>query len=175
MGRLAPEKGVRWLLEALAHTPSFIRLHMAGDGPDRLRLVSQAKRLGLHDRVRFHGWVGEPERDRLLLQSRALVVPSTGPETFGLVVLEAFAMGRPVIHTSSGALTEVAGCNTAGVCVASGDTLALARAFSGLAGDYARAQALGLFGRGEIAHRFSVTNHLAALERIYEAAALALA
>ncbi len=171
LGRMAPEKGLRWLLHAFARTSALIRLHVGGDGPERSAMTELARTLGVADRVIFHGWVGAEQRDQLLAQSRALIVPSTGPETFGLVVLEAFAMGRAVIAAQSGALPDVVTHKKTGLCVSLGDTSALAASINDMVRDHKQATEMGRSGRQELGTRFSQARHLAAIMGVYDRAA----
>ena len=53
------------------------------------------------------GELPEPERDRLVASSRAAIIPSAWPEPFGLVVIEALALGTPVLVRRSGAIPEL--------------------------------------------------------------------
>lgn len=99
LGRLSRRKGVDLALQALANFPSRggIELVVAGGGDEFEPLRRQAAELGLGDRVRFVGPVFGEMKSYLLQNARALVVPSRGFEPFGLIVLEAFASGTPVI------------------------------------------------------------------------------
>jgi glycosyltransferase involved in cell wall biosynthesis len=81
-----------------------VELRIAGTGPIEGDLKRQAAGLS---NVRFEGLLGGVELARLFQGARAVVVPSLFPETFGYVVLEAFAVGTPVIvHRVGGALEE---------------------------------------------------------------------
>lgn len=110
VGRFAPLKGIDALLGAVADLKNAKRsIHLVvagGDGPDApgtRELVQQVKMLGIEDRVTFAGRI---EQKRLPLYYSAcdlLVVPSHY-ESFGLVVLEALACGRPVVATPVGAV-----------------------------------------------------------------------
>jgi glycosyltransferase involved in cell wall biosynthesis len=120
LGRIDPVKNQGWVLEQfpeIARSHANLRLIFAGACTDEQygkSLKKEARRLGVEDRVTFAGAL-PPGDDRLigLLQaSSAVVVPSLS-ETFGLVILEAWAAQRPVLTTgTSGALDLVAdGCN----------------------------------------------------------------
>ncbi|HZL37503.1 MAG TPA: glycosyltransferase family 4 protein [Tepidisphaeraceae bacterium] len=102
-GRLVDWKAVDLLLEAfarvVAQTPAT--LDILGNGPMRESLESQAARLGLGDAVKFHGWVAQAQCAARLADSDVLVLPSLY-ECGGAVVLEAMAVGLPVIATDWG-------------------------------------------------------------------------
>ncbi|MEN8659725.1 MAG: glycosyltransferase [Marivita sp.] len=76
--------------------PSECRLHMCGAGPMEATLRAMVAELELGDRVVFHGFLQSDDVARLLAQGLALILPST-EEQFGNVVIEAQAMGLPVL------------------------------------------------------------------------------
>lgn len=108
IGRLVPEKGFTFLLEAMAQVKAIgwphVRLVIVGDGPSRSQLENLARRLNIAAAVEFVGHKTEP--GRLLEEAFALVTPSVR-EGLGLVNIEAMAMGRPVISTWAGGIPEV--------------------------------------------------------------------
>jgi glycosyltransferase involved in cell wall biosynthesis len=99
LGRLVPRKGVDVLLRALAQVPAngCLPLVVAGAGPERARLEDLAGELGVRDRVRFIGVALGATKSYLLQNARCSVVPSVGWEGQGIVIIEAFAAGHPVI------------------------------------------------------------------------------
>jgi glycosyltransferase involved in cell wall biosynthesis len=103
VGRLERLKGVHVLIEAF-RSYRGLDLLVAGEGEERAELERQAAGLG---HVRFLGHVPQGELDALYRGATALVVPSVGYEVFGLVVLEAFARGTPVVVHDLGALPEL--------------------------------------------------------------------
>lgn len=121
-GALVPHKGHRVLLEALARLPGQ-RCVMAGDGPLRGVLEAQASALGLGDRLRFLG--GRDDLPAVLAALDLLVHPSL-EEGMGQVVVEAMALGVPVLVSAAGGLPEVVGDTSAPTPV--DDPAALARA-----------------------------------------------
>ena len=98
LGRLKHRKAVDVLLRALAHIP-FGELVIVGDGEERGALETLSEQLGLNDRVRFLGTMTGPAKSWLLQNARFGVVPSRQWEAFGLVVLEGYASGLPMIAT----------------------------------------------------------------------------
>jgi len=108
VGRLAPEKGLKRLLAALARLKDRAPLRLivvGGDGagdPRRRRLAAWAEARGLGGRVAFRGRV-EPEALPLFYSAADLLALPSSYESFGLVILEALACGTPVAATPVGA------------------------------------------------------------------------
>ncbi len=103
LGRLVSWKAVDALLEAVARVPPDTALHaeIIGSGPDQQRLESTAARLNLNGRVTFTGFLPQSEAAERLRAADALVLPSLR-ECGGAVVLEAMAVGLPVIAANWG-------------------------------------------------------------------------
>lgn len=109
-GRLAGGKGLEALLEAV-DLDRRLTLDILGDGPDRERLRAKAAASGARDRVTWAGHVAErPAYLDRLAASDVFVFPSPA-EGFPKVVLDAFAVGLPVVATRAGALAELADAN----------------------------------------------------------------
>jgi len=95
IGRLEKRKGVKYLLKAFARltgTDKHVHLVIAGDGPDRKRLVDFVQTAHL-PRVRFTGFVTEQQKQKLLSQADLFCSPAVYGESFGIVLLEAMAAG----------------------------------------------------------------------------------
>jgi len=102
-GRLVKMKGFQRLIPLMRYLPE-VDLRIAGTGLYEPVLRALARDL---PNVHFEGLLGGRALARLFRSARAVVVPSLFPETFGYVVLEAFAVGTPVIvHEGGGALYE---------------------------------------------------------------------
>jgi glycosyltransferase involved in cell wall biosynthesis len=118
LGRLAPQKGVPTLLKAwrsLGHVP----LRIAGAGPME-RDVEQF--VGENPSVCALSYLSRKECFDSIKKARFLVCPSEGyGETFGLVAIEAFACGTPVIASRTGAMTEIVGDHKTGLHFTPGD------------------------------------------------------
>jgi glycosyltransferase involved in cell wall biosynthesis len=134
LGRLVPEKGIRFLLERWERavqggTTKLPRLLIAGAGP----LEEEVKRRvgGLKD-VSYVGEVNATERTRLLEGCSGLVVPSEWWEVFGLVVVEAYEMEKPVVAARVGGLGEIVTAGTTGFQFEAGDGEGLEQAVSDL-------------------------------------------
>lgn len=136
VGRLVSDKGVDILLEALrilAQQGQSPGLTVVGEGPERPALEAQARRLGLHERVRFLGTKTGEALVRILNQHRILVAPSRYNEPFGIVALEGIACGCVVIGSEGGGLKDAIG--PCGRTFPNGDSVALASAINTLAKD----------------------------------------
>lgn len=102
-GRLVPVKGQRYLIEALARMPSEIGgrpvwLIVLGDGPLRAQLHKFAYEHGVAGRTVWAGWQTEP--GPFFRMADLVVFPSLDEETFGNVILEAWAYQRPLVATA---------------------------------------------------------------------------
>lgn len=123
LGRLAHYKRVEVMLEALAALrPRFPDLQIAiiGRGPARAKLEQLAGELGLHECTRFTGFVDDAERDRLVAAARVCVCPSE-KEGWGLTVIEANAVGTPVVAANAPGLRESVREGETGFLVSVGD------------------------------------------------------
>lgn len=167
MGRIEHPKGLAVVLEALARVTSPVKLDVAGDGPLRRAMEQRVERLGLADRVHFHGWVERSALEELLRRSRALVMPSQAHETFGLAALEALSMARPVVVSRVGALPEFVEDGKTGFLLPHDGVEAWAGAIERLAGDLAMARAMGEEARALVEKRYTLSDHLARLHMHY--------
>lgn len=123
-GQLLKGKGLQILLRAMARLDASRTLDVVGAGNLEAELKSLAARLGLGERVRWHGFV-ENVQD-WMAAARCVVAPSIWPEPYGLVAAEAVALGRRVVASDVGGLPEA--CGGKAVLVPPGDVAALARA-----------------------------------------------
>ncbi|HSM83766.1 MAG TPA: glycosyltransferase family 4 protein [Nodosilinea sp.] len=124
VGRLSPEKGALELLQAWQQVrqPDW-QLWIVGDGPEKATLerFCQEHHLG---NVRFWGHCSPPQTLELLQRSTLLVLPCRWYETFGRVVIEAFACGRPALVSNIGAVAELVSDGETGFQVPYTDTAA---------------------------------------------------
>lgn len=102
-GRLVGYKSVDLLLKAtaLARQSLDLRLEIIGDGECRAAWEAMAEELGLRGVVRFWGWLGQEQSAQVQSEAEVFVMPSLG-DCGGAVVLEAMALGLPVIATNWG-------------------------------------------------------------------------
>jgi glycosyltransferase involved in cell wall biosynthesis len=109
LGRLSHRKGLDILLNALARLPATggVELVIAGSGDEKGSIEKLVSDLKLADRIRLVGRVAGELKTFLLQNAMCIVVPSRGWEAFPLVVLEAYAAGRPVIGSRIAGLEDV--------------------------------------------------------------------
>jgi glycosyltransferase involved in cell wall biosynthesis len=128
-GRLIPGKGADHLIRAVARSRDRVQvwLYIAGDGPERERLASLARELGIADRVEFLGVLGDVRE--LWRQCDVAAFPSDQfIDSFGIAALEAMACGKPVVATRNGGVPEVVLDQVSGIIVTPGDVERLADA-----------------------------------------------
>ena len=166
VGRLTPEKGILWLIRAFAQTSAPAHLDVAGDGALLETARNLVGRLGLADRVTFHGWVGPEDVAALMETARAVVFPSIWHEPAGLVSLEAASYGRALIASRAGGIPEYAREGHA-LIVSPNDVGELARAMTSLADAPERAARMGIAGRTVIAPQFSMDGFVDAIGGVY--------
>lgn len=125
-GRLTAQKSLGRALAAVAST-SDVQLVIAGDGPDREALERQARELGIANRVTF---LGTQPRRRIVELFRAAdaSILSSSWENFPHTVVEALAVGTPVLAMEAGGVGEVVRDGVNGLLVPAGDEAALADA-----------------------------------------------
>ena len=128
VGRLEWEKGIHTLLDALPLVATTdLHIVIAGTGTYESKLLEKAAPLLAQERVTFTGWL--PENELRALQSAAdvIVVPSLY-EPFGLVALEAGALGIPAVVADTGGLSDIVDHGRSGHLFEAGNPVALAQA-----------------------------------------------
>ncbi|MGE0384293.1 MAG: glycosyltransferase family 4 protein [Gammaproteobacteria bacterium] len=131
VGRLAADKGVIHLLEAMRRCPQAA-LTVVGDGPERPRLEAAAR--GMVN-VRFAGRCDPDEVPAYMARAGMLVLPSLRNEGLPNVVLEAMAAGVPVIASRNAGIPDLISDRETGLLVEPGDADGLARGIGSLVAD----------------------------------------
>jgi len=144
-----PNKGLEFLLEALALLPHGVGLRVLDYFPAFTSLERTLRELGLMERVRFTGKVTSEELAAAYRDATAVVLPSLF-EGFGLPAIEALAAGTPVIASRAGALPEVIADAGTGTLVPPRDPAALAKAIGELLEGWDAAHAEALAARPRI-------------------------
>jgi glycosyltransferase involved in cell wall biosynthesis len=161
-------KGLDVLLRAVALLRSRgddTPVVLAGDGPLRPALEQLAKRLGIEDGVRFAGRQGLAPLGDLLQRSTLVVVPSRA-ESFGIAILEAMAVGKPVVATRVGGIPEVVVDGETGLLVPSESEEALCAAMHLLLRDRDLQLKLGQAGRLRVVEYFTADRMSARYEEV---------
>lgn len=152
VARLSAQKGLPLLIEAVARIPreTAFTLDIIGDGEDRKILEAHIARLGVADRIRLLGWRAPDQVQRELRSATALVLPSFA-EGLPVVLMEALAVGRPVVATAVAGIPELVDDRN-GWLVPCGSVEALADAMTAaLAAEPERLRAMGAAGRARVA------------------------
>jgi glycosyltransferase involved in cell wall biosynthesis len=147
VGRLEANKGIAELLaifKSLASAAPGLQLRVLGDGPLRQHFQDEIVRAGLADRVMFLGAAPAEQVRRELRNADVFVFPSRY-ESFGIAVLEAQAVGVPVVCSDIPALREAAG--PAGLLLPIGDTDRWAEVIGSLIRDRPRREHMSRAGR----------------------------
>lgn len=147
LGRIVPKKGFDLLVEAvdIMALPAGHGIVIGGQGPSLHELEELVARRGLQDKVHFTGRLTRPQVAYVMQQARCLVMPSR-LEPFGIVVLEAWRAGRPVVATRWGGPPEFIKDGRDGRLVSPENTEELAATVKELLFDKAVADALGSAG-----------------------------
>jgi glycosyltransferase involved in cell wall biosynthesis len=154
-GRLVEQKGLPYFLRMAALLlPDFpaAKFVIVGDGPLRDEFVALARDLGLADRVVFTGFRTDvPD----LMSVFDLFVLASVYEPFGLVLVQAMALQKPIVATRVGGIPEVVADGETGLLVPPRQPAALAEAAARLLRDEALARRMGQAGRERVLARFT--------------------
>ena len=169
-GRQEPRKGLQILLRAWPEIRrrTGARLRIAGADPLAVRLLLTRLRVS-DDGIDVLGFLTQEALTAELASAKALVAPSLGGESFGMVLTRAFACGTPVVASDIPGYRDVMTPETS-VAVAPGDPAALADGVEELLADEARRAALGAAARQLAIDRYSWQDIARRLERIYDSA-----
>lgn len=164
VARLTPQKGpllsINAFAKALREHPEAT-LEIVGDGPLRLDAEAEATRLGIRDRVVFHGAqnhdfvLSRLQNSRMLIQ-HCVTIPGGGVESLGLSILEAMACQLPVVATRHGAIPETVTDGQTGILVDERDVDGMANAIAELLDDPVRAKAMGEAGRQKVIGEYAL-------------------
>ena len=168
LARLVPIKGHRYLLEAVPKVIREVpqaRFLLIGDGPLRGSLEKQCRSLGVGSSVFF---LGHQEKILSLISGIDLLVLPSLNEGMGRVLLEAQAMGKPVIGTRVGGIPDVIREGETGFVVPPKDPPALAEAILSLLKDPEKRRRMGEAARKWVDGKFSVEEMVRKIEKLYE-------
>jgi glycosyltransferase involved in cell wall biosynthesis len=162
VGRLVERKGVAVLLEAvrLLHPRRSVRLRVVGEGPLLEPLRRRAAELGIDRVVDFPGFVDNATLSADFASSDAVVLPAVydakgDTEGLGVVLLEALAVGTPVVASGVGGISDIVRHGDTGLLVPPGDAAALADAIERYMDEPELARRLAEAGRLHVERSFS--------------------
>ena len=159
VGRLCEAKGQLLLIEAvnrLARKGIRFELVLAGDGDMRREIENLISTYGLRSQITITGWISSDRVREEILASRALVLPSFA-EGLPVVIMEAMALGRPVLTTYVGGIPELVQHGKNGWLIAAGDIDALGSAIEQLLSrSHEELRAMGDCGRARVLARHSI-------------------
>jgi phosphatidylinositol alpha-mannosyltransferase len=166
-GRQERRKGLQVLLRAWPeiHRRSGLRLTVAGADPLAVRLSLSRLRVP-EDGIDVVGFLSQEELTATLLRSKALVAPSIGQESFGMVLTRAFACGLPAVASDIPGYREVL-TRGSSVAVPPEDAASLAEAVCDLVADEAERARMGEAARALAVERYSWPGIARRLERAY--------
>jgi glycosyltransferase involved in cell wall biosynthesis len=171
VGRLCVEKGQMVLIEAarlLLDKRIEFEIVLAGDGPLRPRLEQRIAEAGLTQHVRITGWLSSQQVKEEMLASRAMVLPSFA-EGLPVVIMEALALGRPVISTPVAGIPELLQNGVNGWLVQPGSAEQLAAAMmEALTAPVEALARMGSAGAQAVAQRHNATNEAGKLRHLFE-------
>lgn len=164
IARLVEKKGVKYAIDAVAGLRAFrerVRLRILGDGPLRGELEAQVRRLNVGDIVEMPGWADADEVRSALRDSDALLAPSITAtdgdmEGIPMVLMEAMAMGVPVISTRHSGIPELIENGVSGLLAPERDVDALTEHIERLLRDTALREHIRHAGRRRVEEAFNV-------------------
>ncbi|MCL6544866.1 MAG: glycosyltransferase family 4 protein [Bryobacteraceae bacterium] len=157
LGKLSHYKGCGTVIRAMPLVlKEFPRAtyHIVGEGESRPGLEALARQMGVSGRVRFHGLLGDAELERMYQSADVFILPSKG-EGFGIVYLEAWKHGLPVIAGNQDAGAEVVTHGHNGLCVDPDSPEQIAAALIELLSAPHRAAEMGEAGRQTVSEKYS--------------------
>ena len=169
VGRLSPEKGISTLIDAWEKLPRSYQLRVIGEGDGREELQARARQRALSN-VTFHGLLPRDETISAIKSARFLIMPSLWYETFGMVLVEAFACGVPVLCSKLGAMGEAVCDQRTGLHFAPGDPADLARKVEWAWSHPAETAVMGREARREYEKYYTADTNYEMLRQVYERA-----
>jgi glycosyltransferase involved in cell wall biosynthesis len=166
-GRLVGWKGLHIVIEAIG---PLLDVHfvIVGEGPERARLERMVMALQLQERVHFRGIIAHDQLPEALSQSDIFVQPSLGEEAFGISVVEAMAVGIPVLASCNGGLKEIVVPERTGLLLPPGEVKAWREAIDEMIRRPDVRHSMGREARGRVESEFTWSNNARILETLLQ-------
>ncbi len=162
-GKLATNKGVQFLVRAIADAGIRWPLVVVGDGPLRDQVEQDARTYRID--VRVLGWRDRSEVLAWMRHATMLAFPSFGPESLSRVLLESAALGVPIAAMDTGGTRDIIDPGVTGLLSTNAD--GLARDLARLAQDDRLRKVLGAAARADVHQRFATASVVARIEQVY--------
>ena len=170
VGKLHQEKGILYLLRAI---PNILKkfpnttLDIIGTGIEKENLKNFTRKLSIELNVTFINRVNHAKLQKYYSNSSLVIVPSIYSESFGLVGVEAMSVGRPVIASRVGGISEWLDDGKTGFLVDPGNSEQIAEKVIHLLSDRKLLEQMGKNARKK-AEQFSIEKHVIKIEKIYK-------
>ncbi len=164
-GRLIKEKGIKTLIKAMKNVKN-IELHIAGSGLDEQEFKNLAKKENLNN-IKYLGFLDQEKIQQEINNSQFIIHPSEVYETFGLSILENYALAKPVIASNLGALPEIVKDKQTGLLFKTGDSQDLASKINDLASNRELAKKMGDNAKKLVEQKYSSEDHYQQIIKIY--------
>ncbi len=168
MGRLSPEKGIITLFEAWAGIPD-VPLQVFGNGPLKTDLTTKVAERRMA-KVTMKGLQPKDVCLDALQRAGFLLVPSECYEMFPGAIIDAFALGRPVVASRSGSIPEIVEDGRTGLLFEPGNPDDLKRKVNSMIADPANMKTMGVAARREYENRYAPGPYFESLLAVYERA-----
>lgn len=168
--RLVKEKGVGYLMEAVPcvlKNRSDTIFVFTGDGPMKNKLTRRAVDLKVDGNILFTGNVPKRKYLSLLKTADIVVIPSSEEENFGMAILEAYCLGKPIVATRIGGIPTVVKEGETGILVQPADPIELAEAIVMVLGSSELRQHFSVKARKVVSRKFEITKVADSLLKAY--------
>jgi glycosyltransferase involved in cell wall biosynthesis len=164
VGRLSAEKGIATLLSAWEHSRSAMPLKVVGDGP----LAGEVARRAMGGQISYLGPQPREKVMTLMQEAMLLIFPSVWFETFGLVVIEAFSVGLPVVASNLGGIASLVEHGRTGLRFRAGDPGDLAARIEWAAGHVGELDRMRREARAKYLTNYTPERNYQILMNIYD-------
>lgn len=167
VGRLSEEKGIINLIKAFKKS-NRNKLYIAGDGPDKDRIVEYIKNEQLEEKIKLLGYLKSNEIKEYVRKCRFVVVPSIWYENCPYSILETLSIGKPIVGSRIGGIPELVIDNKTGLLFDATSIEDLSNKMNLLFDNENMARELGINAKKYAEDNFSMDNYYNNIIKIYE-------